>query len=111
MKNKLIEYIRKNEAVSYAELERFFESCNYDYKGEFMSCSDKNSNVVFWTGWNKEAYRLINELIRENRIHREPCQPLVYLIDGKSLTFPIVKTNTDYKTLHWPPCVFMLGAG
>ena len=110
MKHKLIEYIRKNEAVSYAELERFFEECGYDYKGNLMCCSDVNSNVIFWVGWNIEAFSLINELIKERKIHREPCQPFIYFIDGKCLSFPIVKNNTKYKTIHWLPCIFVSGA-
>mgnify|MGYP000774835929 CR=1 FL=1 len=82
MKHKLIEYIRKNEAVSYAELERFFEEHGYDYKGNLMCCSDVNSNVVFWVGWNIEAFSLINELIKERKIHREPCQPFILLTEN-----------------------------
>lgn len=110
MKKTITEYICKNKAVSYVELERLFEKYGYDYKGEMMSCSDKNDNVVFWTGWNSKAFNLIGELIKENKIHREPCQPFIYLIDGKCLSFPIVKNNTKYKTIHWLPCIFVSGA-
>ena len=111
MKKMITEYIRKNKAVSYVELERLFEKSGYEYKGGMMSCSDKNDNVVFWSGWNSQAFNLIGELIKENKIHREPCQPFIYLIDGKAPTYPVVKSNANFKTLHWLPCVFMPGAG
>lgn len=37
MKQKIVEYIKKNKAVSYAELEYFFKECGYDYEGEAAS--------------------------------------------------------------------------
>ena len=59
----ITEYIRKNKAVSYVELERFFEKTGYEYKGNMMSCSDKNYNVIFWSDWNSQAFNLIGELV------------------------------------------------
>lgn len=110
MKQKIVEYIKKNKAVSYAELEYFFKECGYDYEGKAASFSDVNDSVIFWQGWNIKTFKLLSELIKEKAIHREPCQPFIYLLDGKALTYPIVKTNTKYKTVHWLPCVFMIGA-
>lgn len=109
MKPVVLDYINENDVVSYAELSRLFEQNEYDYKGEIMACSDQCEHVVFWTGWNEEAYNMLGELIQEGLIHREPTQFLTYMIDGAALTFPLVKKATYYKTDHWLPVVFCKG--
>ena len=107
MKENLLEYIRKNKCVSYAEIERVFEANGYEYKGNIETVSNHNENVVFWCGWSKQAFELLNELIRANLIERVPCEPLVYLIDGKSLTYPPLTGRTkNLKKIHWLPCIF-----
>lgn len=107
MKEILLDYIRKNKAVSYAEIERVFEANGYDYIGNIETVNNKNENVVFWCGWSRQAFEMLNELIRANLIERVPCEPLVYLIDGKSLTYPIMTGRTkSLKKIHWLPCVF-----
>lgn len=111
MKAAVLEYINRNDAVSYAELQWLFEQNGYDYKGDVMACSDQNEHVVFWSGWNKDTFDMMGELIHEGLIHREPISTLTYLIDGAAMNFPIVKRNTDYKTDHWLPTVFMKGQG
>lgn len=107
IKDKIYEYIRKNGGTSYAEIERLFEKYSFDYIGNIEAFSDKNSKVVFWTGWNKKAFDILAELIRENRIEREPCNFIVYLIDGKILNYPILnKAPKNLKNIYWLPCVF-----
>lgn len=97
MKTKVLEYIERNDHVSYAELEWLFEQNDYDYKGELDALSERCEHVVFWTGWQQEAYDMLGELISEGKVHREPTTFLTYLIDGKTLLLPQVKRNTQYK--------------
>lgn len=111
IKQKVLEYIEKNQTVSYAELEWLFELNQYDYKGNLDAISEQCDHVVIWSGWNQEAYTIMAELLREGKIHREPVDPFVYLVDGSALSLPVVKKKIDYKEDHWLPTVFCKGCG
>lgn len=106
IKRKILEYIKSNGSVSYAELEYLFEKIGYNYQGSLLTCSDMDRNVIFWGGWNENAIALIGEMISENSIKRQPCDFIIYLIDGKTMNFPLVKKYKKYKSMHWLPCVF-----
>lgn len=106
IKQAILNYIRKNDSVSYAELEWLFGNLGFDYKGDFEIYSPINDMVVFWGGWNEEAIGILNELKSENLIFQEPVQPLIYLIDGAGLSLPVVRKAVNYKSPHWLPLVF-----
>ncbi len=106
IKIEVLNYIKKNDGTSYVELERLFDSLNFNWRGEYEIYSNQCENVVFWNGWNEAAMNLINELLHDKLIFKEPAQPLIYLIDGKSLTLPLVKSIIQYKKPHWLPVVF-----
>lgn len=108
IKFKILDYLRRNDYASYVEMERIFEECCFDYKGDLVICSIKCENVVFWVNWNKEAIDLINEMKEAGLIQQEVAHPLIYLLDGKGLNLPRVKRNINYKTEHWLPLVFRL---
>lgn len=109
MKKKVLEYINKNDQVSYTELEWLFEQNGFNYRGNLDALSGICEHVVIWTGWNQEAYGIMTELLFEGKVHREPVDVLTYLIDGKTLQLPLVKRGTQYKTDHWIPTVFCKG--
>lgn len=109
MKKKVLEYINREGSVSYAELEWFFEQNHYDYKGDVATASEKCIHVIFWSGWKREAFDMMGELIQEGKIHREPTSFLTYLLDGATQDLPMVKCNKQYKTDHWLPTVFCKG--
>ncbi len=106
IKTAVLDYIKKNDGTSYVEIERLFDSLSFDWRGDYEIYSNQCDNVVFWDGWNEAAMNLINELLHDKLIFKEPAQPLIYLIDGKCLTLPIVKRAMKYKTPHWLPVVF-----
>ena len=109
VKARVLRHITENGGVSYAELENVFASCGFDYTGELSSYSDKHDRVVFWYGWNLEAFTLIGELIKENKIERDPCHSIFYLIYGKALNMPVLQSMSDLrrsKRAYWLPCVF-----
>ncbi len=110
VKQKIKEYIWKNNHVSYVELERFMDEIGYDYRGNYDILSPMCDHVVFWVGWSREAIDIMNELNTEELIHKEPAQFLVYLLDGGGLDMPIVKSFRQYKQDHWLPVVFCKGA-
>jgi hypothetical protein len=110
MKAAVLDHIRQRRSVSYAELEWLFDQKGYPWKGNLDCCSTVNTNVVIWSGWCADAYNILQELMIAGQIHREPAGPMVYLLDGKTLTLPRVKQSCEYKTPHWAPAVFEPGA-
>lgn len=111
LKGEVIKVITERKQVSYVEIEELFENLKFDYKGEYAICPDdeKYRNIVYWLGWNQEAISLISELRREKFINYEPCNLIIYLLDGKGLDMPLVKHLYPYKEEHWLPLVFVIG--
>ena len=101
------DHIKSHPGTSYAELENVFNDNGFDFRGDKEACSEVNENVIFWSGWSEEAFEIIAGLIKSGKIERIPCQPYIYLIDGKALTLPILKGDPNrIKRPHWLPCVF-----
>ena len=111
IKKIVVDYINKNESASYAELQWLFEKKGYDYKGKLLSCSDVCEHVVFWSGWNAEAFDLMTELLHGgSRPYRDASAlPCGILWMGPPLTLPKVQRAVQYKTDHWAPVVFVKG--
>ena len=97
--------------VTYAELERVFEDIGYDYEGEYSSTDSNDTNLIFWSGWNKNTFDIINEMVKDNYLKRSPCDMVIYLMDGKVSTLPIAHRypSGGYKKPHWLPIVFDIG--
>lgn len=106
IKNAILDYIKTHEGTSYVEIENLFNKLGFKWEGDYCLCSEKNKNVIYWSGWNEEAVQILNELQEEGFIEKVPTEPLLYIIDGKSLNFPIVKSFRQYKDPHWLPIVF-----
>lgn len=109
MERRIVEFIRENGSATYSEIEDVMSAAGFKWEGRLCSCSNMNSHVIFWDGWNNEALSLISKMIRSGTIAREPCHWLNYLVGGKCLNLPLVKHCTEYKTDHWLPCLFVLG--
>ncbi|EHS79903.1 hypothetical protein IS189_0946 [Staphylococcus aureus subsp. aureus IS-189] len=62
LKSEILEYIKAHAGTSFVEIERVFEENNFDYKGDGAYTSGQHPNVVFWVGWNQEAFDVIAEL-------------------------------------------------
>ncbi len=62
IKNKVLDYIKNHNATSFVEIERVFEEHNFDYKGDGAYTSGAHQNVIFWTGWNEQAFNVVAEL-------------------------------------------------
>ncbi|MQJ56034.1 pathogenicity island protein, partial [Escherichia coli] len=79
----------------------------FKYKGNGAYTSGNHKNIVFWMGWNEEAFNIVADLKRDGLIEMQICPPMYYLIDGKGLRLPIVK-NKNIKIDHWLPVTFSL---
>ena len=105
LKERVAEYVRKTDYVTFAELGSRFGAAFFD--GEYAMLA--RPNIVFWAGMSEEAVTAISELKKEGVIHFQPTQAITYLIDGRSLSFPIVKQARDYKKPHWLPVTIRPG--
>ncbi|EMC0290213.1 pathogenicity island protein [Staphylococcus pseudintermedius] len=105
LKKEILNYIKNHKETSFVEIERIFEENKFDYKGNGAYTSGDNDNVIFWVGWNERAFDIVAGLKSDGLIEMNICPPMYYLIDGKSLNLPIVKSK-NIKTDHWLPVAF-----
>lgn len=105
---KIIEHIKKSGFASYPELQDIFIDAGFDYKGDLDIISSVNENVIFWSGWNKEALDIINEMKSNGTVEQRPLSQLEVLISGGMLRLPLVTGNYQYKTPHWLPIAFVV---
>ena len=66
-KNKLLSFIRANGAVTFEDIETFFNDSNFNYKG-ISGVILKQSKLAVWNGWNRKAIRCFIELVNEGKI-------------------------------------------
>ncbi len=99
--DNVIKFVNKSSYVSWAEISMAFE----DTKGQ-LSLEHPKYNFVWWAGMSEKFCDVMDEILQKQLLAVEPCQPLVYLIDGLALKFPIAKQARVYKTTHWLPTTF-----
>lgn len=102
----IIEFATEKGSMSYVNIERIFESHDFDYEGDVYIAAAGYPNDWFWCGWNTQAFDLLQQAVKLGELERNPCQPFIYLVDGKALKLPLVKSERQYKKPHWLPVVF-----
>ncbi|NFA41314.1 pathogenicity island protein [Clostridium botulinum] len=107
LKNLIVKMVREKRNVSFVDIEKIFESKDIDYLGDYAIATSKNEHIFVWGGWRADFVDLISQVCKENLIEMEPCSPLVYAVDGKMLSMPLVKEAFFYKTDHWLPVVLI----
>ncbi len=101
---KILQYIKKEDHVSFLEIERLFKSVGFPYKGSLPLCSDTDENILYWNGWNKGAIKIISKVLRDGGIFINPTDTITYVIDGGGLDLPIARNSDEkYKVPHWQP--------
>ncbi|EHT3452817.1 pathogenicity island protein [Staphylococcus pseudintermedius] len=105
IKKELIKYIKTNAGTSFVEIEKIFEENSFEYKGNGAYTSAENSHIVYWYGWNRQAFNTVSGLVNDDLIEMNRCEPIIYMVDGKGLSLPIVN-NKNIATDHWLPVVF-----
>jgi len=53
---------------------------------------------------------MIDEIKRENKIEYDPCQVLVYVVDGGGMDLPVVQEVKKHDEPHWLPVVLIRSA-
>ena len=101
MKNDILSFIEKRQHVSMVELCREIPGFSGDLEWYI------NTNTVIWSSVSKEAIQAMNELMKSQMIIPIITAPLVYMVDGAMLNYPIAKSQTvNYKTPRWMSVVF-----
>lgn len=115
MKEKIKEAVMKvmNEktGVSFVELEWELERQEIPYKGTYSVCIPTNRKVIMWSNMSEEYAEAIKELIFEDKqIIPEQAPIMVYLMDGRALSYPLAKKlGYQYQSERWLPVVFNKG--
>ncbi|MGJ1067668.1 pathogenicity island protein [Staphylococcus warneri] len=105
IKDKLVNYIKNNAGTSFVEIEKVFDENDFDYKGQGAYTSAENNNIIFWYGWNKQAFDVVSDLVNDGVIEMKKCESFIYMVDGKGLNFPVLKSD-NVDTYHWLPVTF-----
>ena len=97
-KDKMLEFIRKNESVTFEDMERFFESRNYAYKGDTGIILGK-SRLVVWHGWNRKTSRAFMELVSAGKVG-------IYRINmSKAPIPPVFKSVSTLQGMEYVPVI------
>ena len=64
--------------------------------------------VHFWTGWNKEAFEALAQLVEEGRIQRRYTGPLPYYYEGRGLSLPVIHDIDGIAEGGWLPIGFSI---
>jgi hypothetical protein len=106
LKNEILGLVSKHRGVSFVEVASLPGAA-----GQHDISSERN--VIYWSGLSEDACRAVLELRSEGFIYFQPCEILVYLIDGEILQLPEVRSSSaaerGYKKPHWLPVVLNAG--
>lgn len=101
LKDQILTEIQVRPKTSFVDLEKI-----KGFEGVYLFCHHQNKNMVLWDKISEPAVRALSQLMREKKIHTQPCSPNHYLLDGKTLDFPIAETGKE-QIKSWLPIVFV----
>lgn len=108
VQDALARYIDAHGGTSFVEMERVFDECGYDYRGDRSIRLPGNDTVFLWNGWNEDACRIAFGLL-ERGYAVVPCHSVVYYVDG---SVPVTgcdiarSAKRRYASPRWLPCVW-----
>ncbi len=105
LRQAILEYVNERDHVSFAELQREFGS-RFNVRGEVGLAPERLPTLLYWVGMSREFCAAVNELTgKRGPLSFALCSPMVYILDGATLTLPIATKALPYKTDHWLPVV------
>lgn len=102
MINDLLFYIRTEDYVSFAELDRWLEARGVSTRGPY--CIEIAPGVVLWGAVSEQYCDIVDALLPH--LELVPCSSLlVYMVDGMLSGLPIAirPPKAGYKKPHWLP--------
>ena len=98
--------VREVDYVSLVEVERLLES-HIDVRGDMVITLDTDPNCILWANVSEQFVDVFDRVTAhgDNTARMEPASRLTYLVDGKTLSLPLVQRppKTGYKAPHWLP--------
>lgn len=101
MKEQILNFVRKWRHVSFVELERLLG----DQMAGNCDITLRDENTILWCGVSEQFAEIFNDMVKAGAVRLVPTSLFVYLVDGKTLTLPLVKGRYHYKQPHWLPVV------
>ncbi len=99
-----IDYIRRDRAASFVNLEELFEKHGHAARGGTLTLHfPGHPNLCLWFGATEEFAAFIGALIESRSVTVRPCNPLVYWIDGRIWRVPVAKSLRQFKSPRWLP--------
>lgn len=109
IKKFILDFMKFDHVICFAELELLFECLGVDYTGDKI-VGDKSRNLIYWSGLSSLADGVLHELEQENKIAYAPgpYAGMAYQKYGVSYDIPIAKDpEKKYKSPHWLPVLIV----
>ncbi len=99
--------VESGGGVSMVELERVAGE-EIDTSGDLAWVVPNDSNLVLWAGMSEDFVAAIDALRERGNVEAGGANPLIYIIDGKSLNYPLARRPpaSGYAVEHWLPVLF-----
>lgn len=107
LKTAILEYVRTNDYVSFAELARVLTEQGFEPAGNMAA--EVAENCLLWAGMSAEFVDAVRDLLASGAVKLAPASLLLYSIDGRFLMLPIAKRPRPYKRLRWLPVTLRPG--
>jgi hypothetical protein len=106
MKAAILAYVRLHPHATIVELEDNVQG----FKGDDASWGKADSNLVMWDSLSFLGAQAISELGQARKLVLEPCDVLIYIMDGRWPTLPVAKRmpKGGFKSPHWVPLALAL---
>ena len=101
--------ILERDHVSMAELSSIEGFCGGNLC--HIVAQKDNLRVILWGGLTQAGADAVSALRSDPRVVMEPCDPLVYLVDGMSMRLPVltpamINARRKHQKDTWLPVVF-----
>lgn len=107
---RIVEHLEKSYSSTFAELQQELDDLCVRDEDMGYEWSVGLPNVVVWTNLTLKGLCTLVHLRKTDVIELDPCPILYYMMDGRLLTYPIVKRppSHGYRKPHWVPTVVQL---
>lgn len=103
MKEKILNYIKEYDHVSFIELCDEIEG----FSGDLVFYNLGLENLIFWDKMSQEAVNIMSELLSNQQIHISLAEDLIYLGSGGYFpSLPVATVVKKHSTIHWLPVTF-----
>lgn len=102
--DRLVEFIRERDWVSFAELKSHFRGASGDL---CMGCV--YANVYTALNVSEKLAEVVNAAIEKERIYGQTCSVMVYMVDGELANIPLARSARHYKKPRWLPMALRPG--